>query len=73
MRLRRFKEREAVLAGDDGQPPPLSPQNQYDDADEPAEAAAGGVGAAAVGSQSQRRRRKNPLSQMYGSEVRHMT
>ncbi|GLC35499.1 hypothetical protein PLESTM_000331000 [Pleodorina starrii] len=68
---RRFKEREAVLAGDDGQPPPLCPQNQYDDADEAADAAAaggGGGGAPPGGPQAHRRRRKDPLSQMYGSE-----
>ncbi|GLI61815.1 hypothetical protein VaNZ11_004324, partial [Volvox africanus] len=67
---RRFKEREAVLRGDDGQPPPLCPQNQYDDADEGVDAAAaGGAGpGVGLGSQSQRRQRKDPLSQMYGSE-----
>ncbi|GFR47357.1 hypothetical protein Agub_g9063, partial [Astrephomene gubernaculifera] len=70
---RRFKEREAVLAGDDGQLPPLCPQNQYDYSDDGmlgggGEAGGGGGGMGGAG-QQQRRRRKDPLSQMYGSEL----
>ncbi|KAG2497200.1 hypothetical protein HYH03_004789 [Edaphochlamys debaryana] len=60
---RRFKEREAVLAGDDGLPPPLCPQSAYDYAGDVEGAAAGGGGTTV------RRRRKDPLSQMYGSEA----
>lgn len=64
-----------MLAGDDGQPPPLCPQNQYDYAEEAAAGGGGGggeQGAAGHQQQQQRRRRKDPLSQMYGSEVRRI-